>query len=90
MSGVFMHSHSTMYLLKRSWSKLTADCRKSFTFHHVSIKTQPHQIEKIKGSLFTFHHVSIKTKVSGFWINWSAEFTFHHVSIKTRKKMNIL
>ena len=35
----FIHSHSTMYLLKRDGEKQSAVIYRQFTFHHVSIKT---------------------------------------------------
>ena len=33
------NSHSTMYLLKRSYSRCSVRSERTFTFHHVSIKT---------------------------------------------------
>ena len=50
-----------MYLLKPEMGGTTDTNKRSFTFHHVSIKTSIVSKDDNFFSVFTFHHVSIKT-----------------------------
>ena len=79
---LFLHSHSTMYLLKHEELQ-NAILFPWFTFHHVSIKTTTFCVHYCHRIRFTFHHVSIKTIFWLLFIISTLSFTFHHVSIKT-------
>ena len=71
-----------MFLLKLLISNSVRGAA-DFTFHNVSIKTDPVHVDEKDFPPFTFHNVSIKTKVRRLTKSVLSSFTFHNVSIKT-------
>ena len=64
------------------WQKLLSQ---KFTFHNVSINTDPGRADARMLLQFTFHNVSINTPGTGTRKEGAAGFTFHNVSINTQE-----
>ena len=80
---LYLHLHSTMFLLKPLTASSVPNQSLKFTFHNVSIKTLKCASGSSRRAWFTFHNVSIKTgRLWCFQTNIDS-FTFHNVSIKT-------